>query len=78
VRAADKTWRALVLHRSFMLGPKDAFSGALQREEREWYVPALRSPARIEIAEHIMNRSILRAASPGDRFIYVLERFRAA
>jgi len=74
-RAGDKGYRALVIRRNFMLGPKDSFSGILYREEVEWYVPELRGAARIQVTEFILTRH---AWIPGDRFLYALENFRLA
>jgi hypothetical protein len=77
VRAADKSWRALVIRRTFMLGQKTAFTGILQREELEWYVPELRGAARIQVTEYTVSRRTRSDWEPGDRFLYVLEGFRA-
>jgi len=73
----DKTFRALVIRRSFMLGPKDPFTDPLSREEIEWYAPELRGPARLRVYEWY-------APPPGgltgrgDFFLYALESFRLA
>ena len=77
-RAGDKGYRALVIRRNFMLGPKDSFSGILYREEVEWYVPELRGAARMQVAEVISARRNVHARIPGDRFLYALEVFRLA
>lgn len=82
-RALDKRYRALVIRRNFILGPKDSFigssfSGILYREEVEWYVPELRGAARMQVTEFIATRGILHAWAPGDRFLYALENFRLA
>lgn len=77
-RALDKSYRALVIRRNLMLGPKDSFSGILYREEVEWYVPALRGAARMQVTEFIASRRIVHAWIPGDRFLYALEIFRLA
>lgn len=77
-RAGDKGFRALVIRRNFMLGPKDSFSGILYREEVEWYVPELRGAARMQVAEVISARRNVLARIPGDRFLYALEVFRLA
>ena len=77
-RAGDKGYRALVIRRNFMLGPKDSFSGILHREEVEWYVPELRGAARMQVAEVISARRNVHARIPGDRFLYALEVFRLA
>lgn len=77
VGAKGKTYRALVIHRTFMLGKKDAFTDPLNREEIEWYAPELRGPARLRVYEwytttpgHFTHR--------GDYFLYALESFRVA
>ena len=77
-RAGDRSYRALVIRRNFMLGPKDSFSGILHREEVEWYVPELRGAARMQVAEVINARRSVHALKPGDRFLYALETFRLA
>ena len=77
-RALGKSYRALVIRRNLMLGPKDSFSGPLYREEVEWYVPELRGAARMQVAEYIANEDILLGWDPGDRFLYALENFRLA
>lgn len=77
VGARDKTRRALVIHRSFMLGPKNPFTRPLNREEVEWYAPDLRGPARLRVYEWY-------TPPPGgftyrgDYFLYALESFRLA
>jgi len=77
-RAGDKGYRALVIRRNFMLGPKDSFSGILYREEVEWYVPELRGAARMQVTEFIATGRTRHAWVPGDRFLYALEVFRLA
>lgn len=76
--AGDRSYRALVIRRNLMLGPKDSFSGILHREEVEWYVPELRGAARMRVAEVINARRTVYAWKPGDRFLYALETFRPA
>jgi hypothetical protein len=75
-RAGDKNYRALVIRRNLVLGPKDPFHGILHREEIEWYVPELRGAARMQVTEFIDTRRMLHAWYPGDRFLYALEMFR--
>lgn len=82
-RAGDKSYKALVIRRNFVLGEKDAFigssfSGILYREEVEWYVPELRGAARMQVTEFILTRHMRHAWLPGDRFLYALEIFRLA
>lgn len=81
--AGDKSYRALVIRRNLILGPKDPFSGGmyhgiLYREEVEWYVPELRGAARMQVTEFINTQRTRHTWAPGDRFLYVLETFRLA
>lgn len=81
VRAGDKSYRALVIRRNFILGPKNAFLGSMYwgipyREEVEWYVPALRGAARIQVTEFINTLRTMHTWMLGDRFLYALENFR--
>ena len=81
VRAGDRTYRALVIRRNFILGPKTVLAGSLYygipyREEVEWYVPELRGAARMQVTEFIDTRRNRHAWIPGDRFLYALEVFR--
>lgn len=82
-RAGDKSYRALVIRRNFILGPNNAFIGSmyygiLHREEVEWYVPELRGAARMQVTEFINTRRTRHAWVSGDRFLYALEMFRLA
>lgn len=77
VGTKDKIYRTLLIRRTFKLGPKDAFTRPLNREELEWYAPELRGPARLNVYEwytsppgHFTER--------GDYFLYALESFRLA
>jgi hypothetical protein len=76
VTALGKSYRALVIRRSFNLGPKDPFTGVLQRDELEWYVPELRGAARMQVDERIAILHRRRTSHPGDRFRYALESCR--
>ena len=82
-RAGDKRFRALVIRRNFILGPRNSFIGIsdygnLHREEVEWYVPELRGAARMQVTEFIATGRTRHAWVPGDRFLYALEVFRLA
>ena len=75
IRAGGATHRALVIRRTFMLGPRDPFSGPLHREELEWYAPELRGAAHMRTKEYLVSWHRRFTWIPGDRFIYQLEAF---
>ncbi len=76
--AGGKTYRALVIRRDFMLGPRDPFSGPLHREELEWYVPELRGPTHMRTVEYLRKWGRRFTWIPSDRFVYELEAFHLA
>lgn len=78
IRTADKSYRALIIHRRFNLGPKDSFTGPMYRDELEWYAPELRGPVHMLTDEWFLERRdwFLGAIMPGDRFVYELQSFR--
>lgn len=85
IQAAGQSFHALVLRRSLNLGEKSFWYGTMYRYETEWYVPALRSFARMETTEEFYDRSGggRRGGGGGglrngDRFIYELESFQLA
>jgi hypothetical protein len=80
VRAGDKAYRALVIRRTFMLGPGYSYPyfRNLNREEVEWYVPELRSPARIRTYEWYPPHAGGLGIYPGNFFHDALESFRLA
>ena len=74
-RAGGKTYRALVIRRTFMLGPRYPFSAPLHREELEWYAPELRGATHMRTVEYLVSWHRHFAWIPSDRFIYELEAF---
>ena len=77
VSAGNRTYRALVIHRQYNLGPRDSFTPdrPLQREEFEWYAPELRGPVSMRTYEWYAAPPG-RRIWPGYRFDYALESFR--
>jgi len=85
IQVAGQSFHALVLRRSLNLGEKSFWYGTMYRYETEWYVPALRSFARMETIEEYYDRSGggRRGGGGGglrngDRFLWELESFRLA
>ncbi|HKO88373.1 MAG TPA: hypothetical protein VJU83_07625 [Burkholderiales bacterium] len=75
INVAGRPYRALILRRSWNLGPRSFFDGTLYREETEWYVPNLGATGRWETTEeYFRGRTPFGATmANGDRFLYVLE-----
>jgi hypothetical protein len=90
IHVADRNFHALVLRRSLNLGEKSFWYGTMYRYETEWYVPALRSFARMQTVEEYYDRSGGGDGGSGggrgggggirngDRFIYELQSFQLA
>lgn len=68
VDVLGKPTRALLVTRTFYLGPPDPFRGNLERHEREWYAPELGGPARIRSEEYFFVRRFSQALSNGYRY----------
>ncbi|HEY9380184.1 MAG TPA: hypothetical protein VIQ01_02955 [Burkholderiales bacterium] len=90
IHVADGNFHALVLRRLLNLGEKSFWYGTMYRYETEWYVPALRSFARMQTVEEYYDRSGGGNGGSGggrgggggirngDRFIYELQSFQLA
>ena len=90
IQVADRSFHALVLRRALNLGEKSFWYGTMYRYETEWYVPTLRSFARMRTEEEYYDRSGGGSGSgggrggggggirAGDRFIYELQSFQLA
>jgi hypothetical protein len=77
VPTPTRNYRAIVVHRQFMLGPKDPFTPPLYRDETEWYVPELRGAAALHSSEWWYYPHIgLFQTEPRDRFVSSLETFQ--
>lgn len=73
VQAGGRSYRAVIVSRTFDLGPPDAFRGPLMRYETEWYAPELGAPVRLRSEEYYFeNRSIVRGRSVGYRYDLLL------
>lgn len=79
VSAGGRDVGAILIRRSFNLGPKDPFHGTLYRDELEWYAPELRGSARLQIEEWYRERYTggLAPMLPGARYLYELVSFIA-
>lgn len=80
VRVGGRDYRAIILRRSYNLGPKDPFHGESYRHEIEWYAPELRGTARLQTNEWYWERrnDLYSGMMPGYRFLYELQSFKLA
>lgn len=73
VDVLGKPTRALIVRRSWNLGPPDPFRGNLMRTELEWYAPDLAGPVRSLSDEVYYERRFdIRRIAPGSRYELVL------
>lgn len=64
VKVPAGEFRALKIERDFLLGDQGTFRSETQRTEYEWYVPQLKSAARIEVWEISYDHTIPRILRP--------------
>ncbi|HZR69712.1 MAG TPA: hypothetical protein VFB01_11735 [Burkholderiales bacterium] len=78
IAVGARTYRAILIHRTFNFGPRDSFTPRpLYHDETEWYVPELRGTASLRTNEWLQAPPG-GFSWPGYRFVYSLESFRLA
>ena len=77
IEVGGQTHRAIILRRSWNLGPRSFWNGTLYRDEIEWYIPQLGAPARWITTEEYYYGPTYRLSDlvKGDHFLYLLENF---
>lgn len=75
VQVNDRTYRAIIVRRTMLLGPTPPEDLELHREELEWYVPELGTCVRSRIHEWTVT---LLGVEPGYRLNLQLDSFKSA
>lgn len=73
VQAAGRSYKTVIVSRTFDLGPPDPFRGPLSRYETEWYAPELGGPVRSHSEEYYYEtRGNFMSRAAGYRYDLIL------